>query len=360
MAINDFLFAEQMIRVVEADSTDKSDWNRLLVQKKESFVFQSISWGRFVSEYIGSAVTNWLAMDEEDNCVGLMLTVRECRARDKFFERPLQKITMPILRRFAGEVLVLGGPIVLQDSLARDVVTAFANHVTNLVKESGPLAVAKVILPKLSGELESAYGLAFRKFGFAEDIAHTMIIDLTVGEERLYSSLAASARKALRKAKDDVVVSKISSVDELVPVYEMCKSVRANANLRTFSFENWSRMWEKLGPENAIHMFVARSGEEMLSCLGLWAFNQTLHEFASVQTPRARGLFCGDLLKWEVMRWGVRNGYVEYDLAGVNCSPDAPEKERKIYQFKRKWGGRLVGKRVYRVGRFGAARSCPR
>ena len=47
----------------------------------------------------------------------------------------------------------------------------------------------------------------------------------------------------------------------------------------------------------------------------------------------------GDLLKWEVIQWGRRQGYGSYDLAGVNLSPDASDKEKQIARHKLKWGG---------------------
>ena len=112
---------------------------------------------------------------------------------------------------------------------------------------------------------------------------------------------------------------------------------RTRIGLRTFGFRNWELMWEWLEPIEAVHMFVAELEGQTLACLGLWAFGNTIQEFASVRiVDNSAG---GDLLKWEVIQWGRSNGYSSYDLAGVNLDPEASEKEQQIARYKLKWGG---------------------
>ena len=53
-------------------------------------------------------------------------------------------------------------------------------------------------------------------------------------------------------------------------------------------------------------------------------------------------LYVGDLIKWEIMKWGVEQGFRLYDLAGFSPTPGAG-KEEGIMRFKKKWGGMPIG-----------------
>ncbi|MBN2289727.1 MAG: GNAT family N-acetyltransferase, partial [Candidatus Glassbacteria bacterium] len=120
--------------------------------------------------------------------------------------------------------------------------------------------------------------------------------------------------------------------------------------LRSTSLRNLTEMWRILRPAGMLEIFLASRQGELLGGLGVWQHAGVVVEWGSVQSERARveKLYCSDLLKWEVIRWGHGRGYRLYDLAGVAPDPDrADPKKRGIYQFKAKWGGRYRESQVF-------------
>jgi len=54
-----------------------------------------------------------------------------------------------------------------------------------------------------------------------------------------------------------------------------------------------------------------------------------------------KNLYSQDLLRWTIIKWGKKNNFRYYDLAGVK-SGDRSKKEEGIFRNKEKWGGKLI------------------
>jgi len=52
-------------------------------------------------------------------------------------------------------------------------------------------------------------------------------------------------------------------------------------------------------------------------------------------------LYSLDLLRWEIIEWGIKNNKNYYDLSGVEIK-NRSAKEDGIFRKKRKWGGSLI------------------
>lgn len=331
-----------MIRVIRIEEVDLRDWNRLVCQKSEGAIFQSTAWGNFWFEYAGSQMSYWVALDERGTPVGLMAVRTDGMAADRFLERPLQNYSLSLLRHITPCHLVQSGPMILDEGRTEEILGAFIRQLIAFRRFPNIACVLKVITPILDEEGCQIYRKVFQKNGFREQILHTFTVDLCKDEDALWRSLKRSARKAIRKEqKRGVIVEKIENVEDLYEYYHVCRQVRDKMRLRTFSFDNWKYMWKWLKPIDSVHMFIARYRDEIVGGLGIWSFNRNLYEFASITVPCPEKINVGDILKWEIIQWGQRNGYLTYDLAGVNINSSASRKEKQIYQFKNKWGGHL-------------------
>ncbi len=73
------------------------------------------------------------------------------------------------------------------------------------------------------------------------------------------------------------------------------------------------------------------------------SYNGYINEFGIARTKKdSEGkLYSQDLLKWHIIKWGKNNNLKYYDLTGVNPYPQN-EKEKGIFRYKEKWGGKLI------------------
>ncbi len=169
----------------------------------------------------------------------------------------------------------------------------------------------------------------------------TLVVDLREGESALWDKLKKTARKAIRVAQQDgISVRRLKSADEFPTYFDFISQCAARIGKKVY-FIDLELDWRCLHRDAVFEIFVAEKEGELLASLGVWGYNGIIAELGSFQSERSfkEKLYGGDLIKWEVLRWGSQRGYRMFDLAGVNPNPET-EKERRIRQFKEKWGGR--------------------
>ncbi len=334
------------MRVRVERTVDTEEWNRLIVSCPGGSLFQSTYWARFMEEYLGVPGYFMSAFDGTGQTVGCLLFFNEPPGyRRLFFERPLSDISLPFLRWALPTLTWLHGPLV-KSSDPRDrrtVCERMLAEVNEFGSNLGAVGVAPSPAP-IHGVSGNEFKEVYTDLGFLQKQWATFLVDLTAEEEVLWGRLDRSARKAIRKTeREGVQVERIGTLEELEQYYVQAVPYWRSRGARVFSFRNYSAMWQALRPGEALEVFVARRGLEMLGGLGVWVYNGVVREFGVVRAREfaSENLHPGDLIKWEIMRWGHRMGYRTYDLAGVSPDPSTP-KEEGIYRFKKKWGGEQV------------------
>ena len=330
---------------------DDEEWNRLIVSCPGGSLFQSTYWARLMDEYLGIPGYFMSAFDRAGQTVGCLLFFNEPPGyRRLFFERPLSGISLPVLRWALPSLTWLRGPLVTcSDPRERSTVCErMLAEVNEFGSNMGAVGVAPSPAP-IHGVSGSEFEEIYTDLGFSQNQWATFLVDLTPEEDVLWGRLDRSARKAIRKTeREGVQVERIATLEELEQYYLQAAPYWQSRGARVFSFRNYSAMWQSLRPGEALEVFVARRGSEMLGGLGVWVYNGVMMEFGVVRAMESTGvnLHPGDLIKWEIMKWGHRMGHRTYDLAGVSPDPSTP-KEEGIHRYKKKWGGEQVSYPVY-------------
>jgi len=199
---------------------------------------------------------------------------------------------------------------------------------------------------QLSHDLAVGLAPVLQQRGFSATVRGTFHIDIEQSQEQLWNNLKKAARKAVKKCQRQAVeVRCIESLEDLERYYRLLAKAREQMGFFTNPFHVHEKRWEHLHNTGTMEIFIAEQNGEILAGLGLLFFNGLMTEIGSAQADRCRleGIYAGDALKWEIIQWGKARGMRCYDLAGVNPDLDnADEKEKNIYRFKEKWGGKLV------------------
>lgn len=169
----------------------------------------------------------------------------------------------------------------------------------------------------------------------------TYVVNLQQSEDDLWGNLKKSARKALRRAqKDDIVVHRVTSLEDLRVYYDFAVQCAARYKKRMYGFVDFETMWRHFHTNAIFETFVAEHAGEPIAGLSVWGYNGIISELGSFLSERAyhEKLYGPDLIKWELLKWAHKRNLRCFDLAGVNPDPESP-KEQGIRQFKEKWGG---------------------
>lgn len=185
----------------------------------------------------------------------------------------------------------------------------------------------------------------FAKYGYKRNYWSDLLVDLTPDEEDLWMRISHSSRKMVKRArKMGVCVQEIRSSDEFESKFYIPYRDTETASGRKANPLCVEQMpWEE-DRDGYYRFYIAESPEgRVFGTLGMYIFNGVAIEIASCLTSHAfeQKIPAQDILHWEMFLEAKKAGCHTFDMAGVNPNPQT-QKEKGIYQFKKKWGGRYV------------------
>jgi len=165
----------------------------------------------------------------------------------------------------------------------------------------------------------------------------TFLIDLSKDKNSLWDNLDKhSAKKNVERAlKKDVFVKEITKQD-----LKYYQEVREET--KPVSLDVLEQRWDFLH-DIGWTGFLAYHNDNPVGGIMISYFNGYLNEWGIARTKNdsLKKLYAQDLLKWKIIEWGNKNNHRFYDLTGVNPN-SKDDKEKGIFQYKRKWGGKLL------------------
>lgn len=303
---------------------DRGKWYDFVRNHPHGNIFQT----PHMYEVFGSA-KHWkpvvlAVVDDEEDISGLVLGV-------------IQKEGEGFFGKFTARSVIWGGP---------------------LIRDEGDIETMAQLLKALDGVLkERALYIQFRNLydvshkkacflnnGYEYEDHLNFLMDLDRSEEELWGQLRTSKRNKVRNAQKKKInvrfASSLSDVDEsygiLREIYKRIKLPLPGKNL-------FKAMYDKLSPEGMVKIFLAAHEGRTIGALYLLAFRERVYVFYAGSLLKYYDKHPNDLLYWEAMKWGAREGYKVFDFGGAG----SPGKEYGVREFKKELGGKLVN-----YGRF--------
>ena len=177
----------------------------------------------------------------------------------------------------------------------------------------------------------------------------TYLIDLSDDEDELWSRLKGEARTAVRKAgKQGIVVRRAESEEDILRFYELFVQ-----NRNRDAAKNMPRpLYSQASIADHVRYFVERDMQQLFcaevdgrieSCTLVKYYNgiATFNSHARSDRCYDQNLRDGDLLCWEMIKWGKSRGLRFFDMTGFDVDP-RNQRQQGIHRFKSKWGGECV------------------
>ena len=324
--------------IFDSKTIDKSYWNEHVASLPEGPVFQTSFWADFEEEYMLYQPI-YFYVKEGGETKAICLGFITAHNHYGYFEKPILHKFLPLKRNLLPSFMCQEGILVFEDDEQRkkEIARFLLDEIISFCRRNRVVNIQSLTLPILGHSqisLEGDCPLEKRKRA-------TYLVNLQQSEDSAWKNLKHAARKAVNKAsKDGIRVEHVKDETQLKAFYDFDREELLKKGSRVYSYDNSLVMWRHLRKGNCVELFVAYHEDRMIGSLGIWHYNGNLYEFASVQSEYAyeNKLYSGDAIKWEIIKWGIQNGYRWYNLAGVNPEPKTP-KEEGIRRFKEKWGG---------------------
>ncbi len=204
------------------------------------------------------------------------------------------------------------------------------------------------ITPKDFGFRISDFG--FRIFPSPHPLftKYTWELDLTQNEDRLLQNMHPKTRYNIRVAKKHNVVIKEDNSPQAFENYlnltfETAKRQQFFAHTPLYH----RQMWETLYKSGIAHLFTASYGNhgQNLNFVNwiVFLFHDVLYYPYGASSNKFRNLMASNLLMWEVIRWGKKNGAKKFDMWGaLGPNPSPKDPWFGFNRFKEGYGPKLV------------------
>jgi len=311
---------------------------------------QTAAWARYSAGLFHSRPSHLALIDQQDRIKALLQVLRDGWLVDDLIRYP----ALAGLRRLTERCLPVlswrGGPSLAPGVSLDQVWPLLWRHLAGQVFDQGLVGVQSTVLAGFSGP---AFPTPLRPGPENWRAQGTILVEVAATEEAQWRLLKQAARKAINKCRrQEVRVRRLENLAEVRRYGQLFNAHRVQLGLAPASPRYFPAIWRHLAGQ--VSFYLAEHQGNWAAGLGVWHFGGVIEEFASFRDEaycRDLGLNPGDLIKWEILRWGAGQGYLIYDLAGVPAQPGgvpglqvlpSSPKEVNIRRFKEKWGGGYI------------------
>jgi hypothetical protein len=225
--------------------------------------------------------------------------------------------------RFRAETFCFDG------ELSKEEEKAFLNRAVDYFRSVG----TDLILPASNNTIFQTYPDGARPAPYG-----TFIKDLRQDEEAMLAEVHTDFRQNIRKAAKTGIEVK-SGMQYLDAAYELIAATLLRSGMKFRDHADFKQILLGLGEH--IKIFVAEQNGVIQACMVSPFSQHTAYDWYSGTVPKpARGAM--HLLLWEALRDFHQQGVKFFNFTGVRVNPEKGSKQEGIWNFKMRFGGKLV------------------
>jgi len=314
---------------VEASLKPFDEWNEFLARNPFGTFFQTSFYADY-AEHDAGLQPFFLRAKQNERVAGQLLLLKGSKFHGLLANKPFSSFTTKIARSLLPAFHWVYGPVAESENAALALLKKAVEVSRKKIRECSPHPLQQ-------------FENAFARAGFKPKKWGTFIIDLSLSESELWKNVDHSARKLVNRTLEQVDVKQVEDEKELLAYYNVLNENRKRVGVTPYRYSSllW-KIWRESGT-GAVFIAVEKNSGRVLAGLGVSFFNGFLNEWGAGTSNYAieNHVYAQDAIKWSVIKWAKEKNFRFFDLTGVNPNP-AGEKEKGIYQFKQKWGGKLV------------------
>jgi len=166
----------------------------------------------------------------------------------------------------------------------------------------------------------------------------TILLDLTIGEEKLLANLHKQWRYGVRRAEKEGVNIEIGE-SNLTDFFELCQQV---SQTKDFELPGSLELIQFLlanhyNPKARFVLICAKFENKVIAGAVIVQMGQHAHYFWGASDRNYANQRGGEAVQWAAIQWALKNNISQYDLGGID-----PVNNPGTYAFKKKMGGKEV------------------
>lgn len=325
---------QNSIKIVIKKQAPKN-WNNMLLDCPSANYYQTREHADYRSKIFGDIPQFARFYNKENETVGQILLFQRRFALRRFKKIFGNGVIYSVFKKTSKPVKEFTwyhGPIIFDQDYSEQILNTFGNFfISNNYS--------------FDGFFSPTSNLRFRNdFGFKKENYGTFIIDLKDNlNDVLQKSNKHSVQKNIKRSEQrGVIIKQIETENDVLSHYKLLKEHRLKNQLVPPSKNDVLEMY-RIGRNSGVTGFLAIKEGEPVGSITIVSFNGHIFEqgIARSKKDAENNLYCQDLLRWNIIKWGKQNNFVDYDLAGVK--PDnRSKKEDGIFRNKSKWGGKFI------------------
>ena len=311
-----------MISIISSEKPDEN-WNERLFESGLGTIYQTVEQSKH-NIHEGRSNIFLKFLDQNKEIVGQLLITIHPRF-DKNGTRNFLLSKTPFLKKNACYWNY--GPIIFNKKFTSEIFESLSNFLQkNKYVGSGWLH------PFFSNDIPKNL-FKLKEWG-------TFIIDLKQSEEQIYNNIDNhSGRKNIQRSINrNVIVESIS--DDNFSDYSILR-MKESGITTTKDELNQRFEWWKSVKLLGYSGFLAKKDNIPVGGILFSSFGKHILEVGVARSKKDTDehLYSQDLLKWNIIKWGINNDMKYYNLSGINPYPES-KKEEGIFRYKKKWGGK--------------------
>jgi lipid II:glycine glycyltransferase (peptidoglycan interpeptide bridge formation enzyme) len=189
--------------------------------------------------------------------------------------------------------------------------------------------------------LKQNFGLVKGKALFTQ---FTFWLDLTNDETELMAGMKAKTRYNIGLAKrKGVKIVEDSSDKGFEDYWKLMKETTDRQSFYAHNKEYHLKMWNEMRKAKQAYLFKAVYKNKPLATWIVFVVNGVMYYPYGASSREHRNLMANNLLAWEVIRFGKRQGLKRFDMWGsLGNDPDRNDPWYGFHKFKEGYGGELV------------------
>ncbi|MDD5362924.1 MAG: GNAT family N-acetyltransferase [Ignavibacteria bacterium] len=169
------------------------------------------------------------------------------------------------------------------------------------------------------------------------------IVDLNAGEDVCWKNMNPKRRNVRKAIKEGVVFREINYDKDMDTAYDILENIYKRARLPLPEKKYFQKALEVMGRDGIFKIFGGYYKDMLIGVMYVLCYKGIIYEWYTGSYNKYLHLRPNDLIVWEIIRYGIRNGFKTFDFGGAGN----PNKEYGVREHKKKFGGI-----EYNTGRF--------
>ena len=306
-----------------------SVWDDFVIGHLDSTVYHLSDWLDILQKESHQQILKLVCKNEKGDIVGILPL-----QYTKGF--PFRLGGVPGIKRLSSLPRTpIGGPLVLDEEISWSLI----QKAIDLVKDNKKRFLQiKTFSPQLIPDSDALNKYLWREIYITEIPKYPE--EIRFGDSRNHAAIKRAVKKALKNNVSFREADKIEELKEWYPLY--LDTMRFHVTpARSYSF--FKNLWEQLKPKGLMSLILAelKSHEDKIIIAGsvLFKFKGTITYAFNGSSRQHFELRPNDLLHWEAIHNGQREGFKYYDLGEVSKA------HLSLAAYKKKWASAV--KEIY-------------